>query len=332
MCKILVSRAQRRQFLLRAGAAATAMALPGHARTNPKPVLKIIVPFSAGGATDRMARALAQPLSALHGSPVVIENRPGANTIIAAQAAAAAPADGHTLLMATDATLSINPFLYKSLPYDPVKDFALLSLVARIPSQIMVHPDVPARSVAELLKHLRVHPGRLNYGSFGRGSTPHLATATFMARTGTEMTHIPYKGVAECVTALLAGEIQVLIASVSGPLAHVRAGRIRPLLSLSEQRHPLLPDVPTAAEAGLGDFRWTAWYGLVAPARTPAATLAQLQDQVARPLRQADFVHQEIVEQALEPVTPGPAAFATTLAQDRAFYARVIQAAGVQLD
>jgi tripartite-type tricarboxylate transporter receptor subunit TctC len=320
---------QRRDFIKCAAGAAAAVALP--AIGQPAAPLRIVVPFSAGGATDRTTRALARELSALRGQTVIVDNRAGANTIIGAQAVANAPPDGLTLLMATDSTLSINPLLYRSLPYDPARDFALVSLVARIPSQLMLHPSVPANTVDEFLALLRAKPGALNYGSFGPGSTPHLSTVAFMSRTGTTMTHIPYKGVAECTTALLAGDIQVLIASISGPLQHVRAGRVKPLVALSDKRQPLLPQVPAAGETVLGDFRSSAWYGLVAPARTPKAALQALEADVAKVLSNPAFVQQELIDQALETLEPGARAFAAVLERDRKHYAEVIKTSGVQL-
>ena len=319
----------RRTFLHALAAAAGASVCPAMLRAAAAP-LRIVVPFSAGGATDRLSRAVAQQLAALRNGPVIVDNRAGAGTIIGAQSVARAAPDGLTLLMATDSTLSINPFLYRTLPYDPVRDFVPISMIARIPSQVLLNPEVPARTPAEFIAHLRAKPGKLNYGSFGIGSTPHLATSVFMARTKTSMTHIPYKGVAECVTALLTGEIQVLIASISAPLQQVRAGKIRPILALSAQRHPLLPDVPTASEAGLGDFRWSAWYGLVAPAGTPGAALAALERDLRQLLSKPEFVHNELSEQALEPVELGAAAFLRTLETDRVFYAEAIRTAGVQ--
>jgi tripartite-type tricarboxylate transporter receptor subunit TctC len=238
------------------------------------------VPFTPGGSTDILARAIGQELTRAWGQSVIVDNVPGAGGAIGADKVAKAPADGYTLLMGHIGTLAVNPSLYPKLPYNPLKDFAPVAGVARVPNVLVVHPSVPAKDVRELVALAKAKPGLLNYGSGGNGSAANLATEYFKLQTGVSMVHIPYKGTAPAVTDLIGGQIQVLFTGAPAVIGHVKSGQLRALAVSSPKRLDALPDLPTVAESGYKDFEADQWYGVVAPAGTPREVISKLNAQI----------------------------------------------------
>ncbi len=272
---------KRSTFLLAIAALATAPAWADPAYPN-KPI-RIIVPFTPGGSPDVLARTIGQKITETTGSPVVIENVPGAGGTIGADRVAKAPADGYTLLMGHVGTLAVAPAVYPNLPYDPIKSFAPVAWVAKVPNVLAVHPSMPANNVAELVKYLKANPGKVNYGSGGNGSAAHLAMEYFKLSTQTFVVHVPYRGTAPSVTDAVAGQIQMVFTGAPALVPMVKAGKLRAIAVSSPKRLDLLPDVPTLAESGvkgLEGFEADQWYGLVAPAGTPAAIVQKLNQVV----------------------------------------------------
>jgi tripartite-type tricarboxylate transporter receptor subunit TctC len=259
----------------------------------PNKPIRIIVPFTPGGSPDVLARTLGQKISESTGAPVLIENVPGAGGTIGADRAAKASADGYTLLMGHVGTLAVAPAVYPNLPYDPIKSFAPVAWVAKVPNVLAVHPSLPVNNVAELVKYLKANPGKVNYGSGGNGSAAHLAMEYFKLSTQTFVVHVPYRGTAPSVTDAVAGQIQMVFTGAPALVPMVRAGKLRAIAVSSPKRLDLLPDVPTLAESGvkgLEGFEADQWYGLVAPAGTPAAVVQKLNQVVNANLSAPDMV------------------------------------------
>src|SRR3954454_15186542 len=246
------------------------------AQDYPAKPLRFIVPFPPGGGNDTVARAIAQQMSPALGQPVVIDNRPGAGGSIGADLAAKAPADGYTLFLAGVGSHVVNPNLHAKLPYDPVRDFAPVTLVASAPSVLVVNPGVPARTLAELTAYARANPGKLNYASNGNGSAAQLAATMYESMAGVKMVHVPYKGIAPAMTDLLSGEVQLMFGTIVALVPHIQAGKLRALAVTSKKRSSLLTDIPTLAESGLPEYEAGSWYGILAPAGTPPDIIAKL--------------------------------------------------------
>ncbi|HTK01799.1 MAG TPA: tripartite tricarboxylate transporter substrate binding protein [Bordetella sp.] len=257
-------------FLALGGAAA-------HAADFPSKPITIVVPYTAGGPPDVFARVLAEAVTKSLGQPVIVENKTGAGGNIAAQYVARAKADGYTLLMCAF-SCAVSPSLYQPKPYDIVKDFAPVGMLGSVASVLVVNPAVPVKSLSELIAYAKAHPGKLNAGSAGVGSSPHLAIELLKARTGAGVTHIPYKGVASVTTDLLGGQVDMLFDNLPNSLANIRAGKVRALAVAGDKRSSAIPDVPTFAEAGVPNFTVIPWFGLMAPAGTPALILDRLND------------------------------------------------------
>jgi len=321
-----------RRHLLAAGMLACIAARAAVAQDAAMPArpLRLVVPFPPGGLVDALARGLAPGLRARLGQPLVVEPRPGGNTVIGAEAVARSAPDGTTLLLATDATLSINPHLFRRLPYDPEADFAPVAPVARTIEWLMVPASLPVADLAGLVALAKARPGTLNYGSFGPGSTPHLATEKFRALAGIDIVHVPFRGVAETIPALLAGQIQILIASQAAALPHLRAGTLRALAVMHAGRQPAMPEVPTVGEAGYRGAEGSAWFGVVAPAATPAPVIARLAAAFGAAAAEPEFRERLILGLGLEPFQASPAAFAAFLRADRAAYGERIRALGLE--
>ena len=323
----------RKQFLRAAGATALVASGAGAlAQSNwPTRPLRLVVPYPPGGSSDIIARAIGPLLSAELKQPVVIENKPGANGNLGADMVAKAQPDGHTLMMATDATLSVLPLIYSKLPFDPAA-LVPVSIVAHTTEFLVVTADVPASDVAGLVRLARDKPGTLSYGSQGLGSNGHLAGATFARMAGVELTHVPYKGLIDVVNAMLGNHTQIVFAGVLPMLPHIRAGKLRPLAVIDTKRSPLLPDVPTIAEAGFPALESMAWFGLVAPPHTPKAIVDRLAAEVRRVVDDTEFRQKYIVDVGLTAVGSGPSEFASFLARDREKYVVQVRNAGVRLD
>ena len=302
------------------------------AQAYPARPVKIIVPFTAGGLADTLARGIAQELGREWPQPVVVENRPGANTIIAAEATAKSPADGYTLLMANDPTLSSNQYLYSRLPYDPVKDFTPVINVAETLQMLVAGPAFPGRTLADVIAAAKAKPGEISYGTYGAGSKAHIDSEAFARQADIKLLHVPYKGVADVVPALLGNQIQIAITGVPPVLQLVQSGQIRGLAIAAPKRAALLPNVPTFTEAGLKDFHASAWFGLVAPAGTPRAVVDRIAADVSKIIVRPEFQKKYISGVGLELLNQGPEQFAEFLQKDRQAYAVHIKNINVKLD
>jgi len=328
----------RRQALAAAAAGACALLGPSRsawAQAYPARPVHIVAPFTPGGSSDLLARAIGQALSQAWGSQsAVVENVAGAGGSVGSEKVARAPADGYTLLMGHTGTLAVNPSLYPRLGYHPVKSFAPVALVARVPNVLVVHPSVPARNLAELVALAKARPDTLAYGSGGNGSAAHISTEYLKLKTGAALMHVPYRGTAPSVTDLLAGQVQVLFTGAPALLSHIKAGKMRALAVSSLQRLPQLPDVPTVSESGVPGtqgFEADQWYGLVAPAGTPQAIVAQLNAQVNAALGTPEVKSRLSAEGAL-PAPKTPQAFAELIAQEIERWRQVVQAAHVTVE
>jgi tripartite-type tricarboxylate transporter receptor subunit TctC len=302
------------------------------AQNYPSRMVKIIVPFSAGGLADVLARGIAQELSREWGQPVIVDNRPGANTIIAAETTAKSAADGYTLLMANDPTLSSNQYLYSKLPYHPEKDFAPVINVAETLQLLVASPAFPARTLSELLAAAKSKPGQIAYGTYGPGSKAHIDTEAFARMAGVTLLHVPYKGVADVVPALISGQIQIAVTGVPPALQLVQGGKLHALAIAAPKRSPLLPDTPTFTEAGLAGFEASAWFGLVAPSETPRPVIDKIAADVSKIISQPEFQKKFITGVGLGLINQGPDKFADFLKKDRATYAMHIKNINVKLD
>ena len=292
-----------------------------------KPV-RMVVPSSPGGGTDITARIIAPKLTERLGQQVLVDNRPGAGTIIGIELVAKSPPDGYTLLMAPS-TLAINQAMYKKVPYDPVNDFAPVTQVIAAPNMLVVHPSVPAKSVKELIAVARARPGQLNYASAGLGTNPHLSMELFLSMTGTKMVHIPYKGLAPGIVDLLAGHVTVSAATMLTGLPHVRSGRLRCLGTTGAKRASVLPEVPTVSEAGVPGYESSQWYGVLVPARTSKEIVTKLHTEIVRILQTPDM-KDRLAADGTEPVGGTPEDFARYIREELVKWAKVAKAAGIK--
>jgi tripartite-type tricarboxylate transporter receptor subunit TctC len=307
-------------------------AAPARASDFPQRPIRLIVPYTPGGSTDVLGRALAELMRKDLGQPVIVENKPGANTGIAAQALANAPADGYTVLLATAATVVLNPLLYPKLPYDPARDFMPVARVAITPLVLVTKHDAPIHTLAELVAQAKAQPGKLNYASTGIGSSLHLAGELLQAETGAQLVHVPYKGSAPALTGLLGGETNVFIDSVASSIPLIQGGKLRALAVTSTQRVPALAAVPTVEESGVPRFEVTTWFGLMAPRGTPEAVVNRLNVSVGRAI--ADKAFREQFEGLGMIVPPALSAreFAAQITGDTAKWAPLIKAKSITLE
>jgi tripartite-type tricarboxylate transporter receptor subunit TctC len=294
--------------------------------------IKLVVPYAAGGPTDVLGRLVADYLGRDLKQATIVENKPGAQGAIGAEAVARAEPDGYTLFVAAGSIIVLNPMLYKKLSYDPVKDFRMLALVTDLPVVMEIHPSVPAKTVAEFVAYAKQNPGKLNFGSAGTGGTIHLAGEMFKQMAGIEMTHVPYKGAGPALTDLLSGNIQVMFDSMGTALPPVKAGLLRPLGVSSTQRSPDLPDVPTIAESGYPDYAVSVWYGIVAPSKLPDEIARKISASLDRALNDDTF--RASLEKIGFPVFRPRSAAAITefIDADRARWSAVIRAQNISLD
>ena len=310
--------------------AALAAAVSAHAQQWPSKPIRMVVNFPPGGAADQIARAVAPPLGEALGQPVVIENRPGANGNIGAEAVAKSPPDGYTLLMSSGGAFSVNPHLYTKLPFDPLKDLEPIAAAARILVFLVVKPELPAKTVEEFVALARANPGKLSYGSPGSGSSPHIAGEMFKRAAKIDVVHVPYKGAAPALTDLLGGQLDFMFDPGIG-LGQVRAGKLRLLAVGSPKRSPLFPDVPTVAEAGIVGFDADSWFGFYAPAGLPPDIAVRLNRELNRAL-QTQAVRDRITAIGGEPVAMSAAEFAEVQRKDRERFGAVVREAGIRLE
>lgn len=292
------------------------------AQNYPDKQVRFIVGFSPGGGTDTLARLVAKQLTVKWGQTVVVDNRPGADGSIATEIAAKSPADGYTIVMVSNAH-TITPFQRK-LGYDPVKDFSPVTLVASTPNLLLVHPSMPVRSVKELVALARQHPGELSFGSAGSGTSPYLAMELFKQMTGTDMVHVPYKGSAPAVRDLVGGHLHLMFGAISTTLPHVKSKALRAIAVSSDARIAAAPDVPTVSESGVQGFEARTWYGVLAPAGTPAPIVAKLNGEIASYLRQPD-ARAYLTKIGFDAVGNSPDAFAKIIRADMQKWGGVIR-------
>jgi tripartite-type tricarboxylate transporter receptor subunit TctC len=296
----------------------------------PSKPLRLILPFPPGGGTDILGRLLAERLAANLGQPVVTENRGGAGGNVGAEAAARSAPDGYTIVLVAP-SLAISPTLYSKLNYDPVKDFAPIALVASVPNVMITHPAVPANNLQEFIALAKSKPGGMNFGSGGSGTSNHLAGELLNLTAGIKLVHVPYKGVNLAMNGVLAGEVHLAFIGIPVPAPHIKAGRLRALAVLARERSPILPDVPTAAEAGLGNFDVTTWYGILAPAGTPRPIVLRLNAELVKVMRDAEM-KERLATMATDPLTSTPEEFGAYIQAEIAKWGDVIRKAGLRAD
>ena len=316
--------------LLCAAAAAWPVAAAEPAAYPQRPI-RFIVPFAPGGSTDTLARTLAQRLSDALGQQVVVDNRSGGNGNIGTEIVARALPDGHTILLGYIANLGIGPSLYAKLPYDPLKDFAPVTLLAVSPNILVAHPSVPVKSVKELVAYAKANPQKVNYASAAVASLGHLAGELLNSAAGIHMQHVPYKGSGQAVIDLIAGQVQIMISGMSSVMPHIKAGKLKPLAVTGSQRSPAVPEVPTIAESGYPGFEASAWYGVLAPAGTPKPVVARLNAEILRALKMPE-VKERLENVGFELVGSTPQAFGDYMKVEIAKWAKVVKASGVRAE
>jgi len=295
----------------------------------PSKPIRLIVTSPAGGSNDILNRIVGAKLAELLAQPVLIDNRPGASGFVAAEMVAKAPADGYTLLGATEATLVANPLFFKKVPYDPQRDFAPVTIAVEIGYVLLVHPSVPANSVPELIALARSKPGALNYASSGNGSAFHIGMELFKRMAGVDIVHVPFKGSALSVNAMLAGDVQIMLNGTPNGVPLARSGKLRAIAVAGARRSPLAPELPTIAESGLPGYDMSGWFGTVAPAGTPAAVVASLNREYVRALRSPE-VRERLEGYGFEVVGNTPEEFASRMRNESQRLARVIQESGAK--
>jgi tripartite-type tricarboxylate transporter receptor subunit TctC len=316
-----------------AGIAAIALAQPAAAQAPayPTKAIRLVVPFPPGGATDILARNVAQKLSETWGQRVVVDNRPGAGGNIGSELVAKAAPDGYTLEMGTVGTHAINASLYSKMPYDHVKDFAPIILVAGVPNVLVVNPSLPVNSVQELIAYAKANPGKLNFASSGPGTSIHLSGELFKVMAGVQMTHVPYKGSAPALQDLLGGQVQLMFDNLPPSLPQIKGGKLRALAVTSLTRAPALPDVPTIAESGLPGFEASSWFGILAPASTPPAIIAKVNAEVAKWLASPEG-KDKLAAIGANAGGGSPEDFARHIQAETAKWAKVVKESGAKVD
>jgi tripartite-type tricarboxylate transporter receptor subunit TctC len=296
-----------------------------------KPV-RIVVAYPPGGGIDVMARQLADKLTPAWGQPVVVENKPGANTILATDAVAKSPADGHTILMTTDATFSINPHLYAKLPYDAQRDFVPVTMLVLLQQLLVAHPATPFNDLKGLIEAAKAKPGTINYASYGSGSQPHLSGEMLKNKAGIDLVHVPYKGISLAVPAVMAGEVQLTFAGIATSMGPLKAGRIKALAIGGAARSPLLPQVPTFSELGYPEVETHAWFGLFVPAGSPQEAVGRIHRDIRSILDEPDFRQKQLIEKGYEVVGSSPGEFVNYLKRDSESRARAVRISGAKAE
>jgi tripartite-type tricarboxylate transporter receptor subunit TctC len=297
----------------------------------PSKTVRIVVAFAAGGSTDLLARNIAQGLNEAWKQPVLVDNRPGGGGIVGTEHVAKSAPDGYTLLVGTPTTHAVAATLYPKLPYDPQRNFAPITEIAYIPQLLAVHPSIPVKSVKDLVALAKARPAALNYGSAGSGSTSHMAMELFKAAAKINVVHVPYKGTGPAMIDLLGGHIALMFDVIMTSLPHAQAGKLRTLGVSSLERHPIVPDVPTIAESGYPGYEALVWFGLFAPAGTPAEVVRKIQEETARTLN-SPKMRELLASQGLVVAASSPAAFTARVASEITKWRKVIQDAGIKLE
>jgi tripartite-type tricarboxylate transporter receptor subunit TctC len=311
-------------------AALLGTAAPAAAQNFPNNTVKVVVPVPAGGVTDTMARIVAQRLGEMWGQTVIVENRPGGNYGVGAQAVARSPADGYTLMVAPDSTFTANPALFSKLSYD-AKEFTPIMVLCRASPVLVVNASVPANNVKELIALAKAQPGKLNYGSYGIGTYAHLSMEDFKQRTGTDIVHIPYRGAAPAATGLLGGEVSMLLLNLSSIEPHEKTGKVKILAAATEKRLAARPDLPTVAESGVPGFQTSVWFALWGPANMPADLVKKIHADVSKAL-DLPQTREFFTKNAFERVDLSPAQFGALIESDLKHWSGLIKSVGVQVN
>jgi tripartite-type tricarboxylate transporter receptor subunit TctC len=296
-----------------------------------KPV-RIVVAYPPGGGIDVMARQIGEKLTAAWGQPVVVENKPGANTILATDSVAKSAADGHTILMTTDATFSINPHLYAKLPFDTQRDFIPVTMLVLLQQLLVAHPSLPANTLEELIKLAKAKPGSINYASYGSGSQPHLSGEMLKNKAGIDLVHVPYKGISLAVPAVMAGEVQLTFAGIATSMPQLKAGRIKAIAIGGTQRSPLLPQLPTFRELGYPEVETHAWFGFFLPAGSPPDAIARIHRDTKTILEEPEFRQKQLIDKGYDVVGSSPAEFAAYIRKDSESRARAVKISGAKAE
>jgi tripartite-type tricarboxylate transporter receptor subunit TctC len=296
-----------------------------------KPV-RLVVAYPPGGGIDVMARQIAEKLTPAWGQPVVVENKPGANTIVATDAVAKSPADGHTILLTTDATFSINPHLYAKLPFDTQRDFIPVTMLVLLQQLLVAHPSLPANNLSELISLAKAKPGSINYASYGSGSQPHLSGEMLKNKAGIDLVHVPYKGISLAVPAVMAGEVQLTFAGIATSMPQLKAGRIKAIAIGGAQRSPLLPQVPTFRELGYPEVETHAWFGFFLPAGSPPDAVARIHTDTKRIIEEPEFRQKQLIDKGYEPIGSAPEEFAAYIRKDSESRARAVKISGAKAE
>ncbi len=325
------SENSRDVFIIVAGLAASLLATAALAQSYPEKPVRLIVPFAAGGGNDSVARLVGKRVSDSLGQQLVIDNRPGAGGVLGAELAAKAVPDGYTLFLGGVGSHAVNPNLNDSLPYDPIRDFAPVALLAQAPLVLVVHPSVPADSITAFVALARSKPGQLNYASNGNGSSSHLAAVMFDSMTRVDMVHVPYKGLSPALTDLLSGRVQLMFSSVVAILPHIKAGKLRGLAVTGSRRLASMPNLPTIAESGLPGYEASSWYGVLAPAGTPREIVARLNAELVKALEQPE-VRTSLLAEGAEPIGGSPEQFAAHIRSEMERLGKLIREAKIRLE
>ncbi len=296
-----------------------------------KPV-RLVLPVPAGSGLDTISRVFSQRLSPIWGQPVVVENRVGGNFIIGSENVARSAPDGHSLLVAPDAALTVNPHLYAKLPYDPVRDFAPVVQLVTFTQMMVAAPSLPANTIAELAAYSSANPGKVSYASFGVGSQPHLLSELVKVRTGADLLHVPYKGIPQAITAVLAGETQLTWSSPFSVSGHVRAGRLKALALAAAKRTSLMPDVPTFAELGWPDIDYVMWFGILAPAGTPRAIVNRIHADFVKVISDPDVRDKELLAKGYDPSGMGPEPFGALIRREIGLRGEMVKRTGAKAE
>ncbi len=302
-----------------------------HSQAYPNRPIRAIVPIAPGGGTDTTGRLVTTRLGEALGQQIVVDNRAGGGGTIGASIAAKAQPDGYTFLFGSISTHGVNPAIFKKLPYDHIKDFAPVSLIGKVPNVLVVHPSLPVKSVSDLIAYAKANPGKINYGSAGVGSPPHLSMELLKSMAGINVVHIPYKGAGPALAELLGGQTQVMCTSLAGQLPHIKAGRVRALAVTTAKRNPQVPDVPTMIEAGVPGYEVTIWYAVFFPAGVPKPIVARLNSELVKLLNAPDM-KERMAQIGVDPAPSTPQELAVFVKSETAKWTKTVQDAGVKLE
>jgi tripartite-type tricarboxylate transporter receptor subunit TctC len=311
--------------------AVTAVAAGAHAQTFPNRPIRLIVPQPPGGGTDIVARVMADQLAKQLGQQVVVDNKPGAGTVVGTDLAAKAAPDGYTLLMGLNANMAVNPSLFSKLPYDPVKDFTPVAMVVTFPFLVVVNNDLPVKSIADLVALAKSKPGQLNFASAGNGTGQHLSTELFKVMTGTSMVHVPFRGAQAAYADVISGQVQVFFDNIAAALPQARSGRVRALAVTTDKRSEIVPDLPTVAEAGVAGYEYHTWFGMWAPAGTPKPVVEKLNGEVIKAMAVKE-VRERFTILAGQPSQMKLAEIEPFVKAEIVKWAKVVKEAGVKVE